>query len=229
MSDTYHDLDKKYPALHITEILALIEMLERINKSLPVPKRAQEFAEYQHPAQTVMRLLRNDRVHPLETARVEGFKSRHGADIGGAMIHTGPYADEMARSMNALAVTIATDIYFRNSAYRPESEEGRQTLAHELTHVAQYKEGRIKPSAPRNELEAEAERAEAGERYDGDPLYTIEAGGRTLRLRKSQMPGMAKKVAREIREWLGEQKGLLGEEEYLRLLCSYDRWLKKGV
>ena len=34
---------------------------------------------------------------------------------------------------------LGTDIFFRNGAYRPETEEGRKILAHELTHVAQDK------------------------------------------------------------------------------------------
>ncbi|MEE0999379.1 MAG: DUF4157 domain-containing protein [Treponemataceae bacterium] len=31
--------------------------------------------------------------------------------------------------------TLGKDIYFRNKAYKPETEEGRKILAHELTHI----------------------------------------------------------------------------------------------
>ena len=41
-----------------------------------------------------------------------------------ATIHTGPYADELARSLHTLALVLGTDIFFRNGAYRPETEEG---------------------------------------------------------------------------------------------------------
>jgi hypothetical protein len=227
---SYDTLAKEYPALFIGDICGIIKILKRINEAPGAAlKPEQDFTEYQYPAKTVMRLLNSDRIYPLETVRVREHERTHDTEIGHAVIHTGPYADEMARSMNALAVTIAADIFFRNGAYRPESGEGREVLAHELTHVAQYREGRIKPSASKKELEAEAEQAEAKERYEEDPVYSIEAGGRTLRFRKSHIPGIAGKAAFEIRKWLEQQKTLLDGEEYLKLLCAYESWLREGV
>ncbi len=49
---------------------------------------------------------------------------------------------------------LGTDIFFRNGAYRPETEEGRKILAHELTHVAQNKRLEEYRGASREELEA---------------------------------------------------------------------------
>ena len=65
-----------------------------------------------------------------------------GADLGEVTMVYGPAADEYTRSHHALALVLGTDIFFRNGAYRPETEEGRKILAHELTHVAQSKSGR---------------------------------------------------------------------------------------
>ena len=67
----------------------------------------------------------------------------------------GPAADEYTRSHHALALVLGMDIFFRNGAYRPETEEGRKILAHELIHVAQSKKREEYRGASREELERE--------------------------------------------------------------------------
>src|SRR6266545_2723872 len=67
-----------------------------------------------------------------------------GVDVDGVRIHTGPDADRASRGLGARAFTVGHDIYFREGAYAPEVEAGRDTLAHELAHVAQGGE----PSEP---------------------------------------------------------------------------------
>ena len=94
-----------------------------------------------------------DRKYKLDSVILNEFSREHGKEVDTAIVHLGMYADEYTRSLNALAITIGMDIFFRNGAYRPESEEGRKILAHELTHVAQNKK--------REELEREAEAVQA--------------------------------------------------------------------
>ena len=190
-------------------------------------KEENQFMEYQYPERTVQRRLEYDRIFPLETVRIEGFKDRHEADVETAKIHTGPYADELARSMNALAVSIATDIYFRNSAYKPESEEGRKLLAHELTHVAQYEEGRITGAVEQKELEEEAGEAEAQEGYNPDPMVAVEVDGEIFRFRRSRMKRIASEVARNLESWFEQQKAFLSEKDYLNFLCKVEKWIKR--
>jgi len=60
-----------------------------------------------------------------------------GADFSGVRIHTGAEADALNRSVSALAFTTGQDIYFRQGEYSPGTAAGRETLAHELTHVVQ--------------------------------------------------------------------------------------------
>lgn len=187
--------------------------------------------EYEYPARRVKRLLRNDRVFPLDTVRIESFNRKHGENIEEAVIHIGSYADELARSMNALAVTIANDIYFRNNTYNPASEEGREILAHELTHVAQYKEGKTSKREKdiKKELESEAVQAEVEERYEADPYVPFLTGQTVRRIRKSQMKTVARMVADKVEAWLAQQKDLLPEEKYLKFLCAYEGWLREGI
>ena len=202
---------------------------EDIRSRRPALKEEREFMEYQHSEAWMPRSFLNDRVFPFETVGIQEFRTDHGADIEKVMIHTGPYADEFARSMNALALTVGNDIYFRNNAYNPTDEEGRKLLAHEMTHIAQYEEGRITPSSLREDLEEEARKAEGKAAYDEDPLVSIEAGGEIFRFRKSQMGLVTEEAAKSIQEWIYEQKMVMDEGEYLSLLCSYEQWLKGAV
>ena len=65
------------------------------------------------------------------------FESRFGADFSDVSIHTGSKADEAARSINAEAFTVGSDVAFRSGAYDPDSSSGKKLIAHELTHVVQ--------------------------------------------------------------------------------------------
>lgn len=65
------------------------------------------------------------------------FEPRFGRDFGGVRLHTGPAADRLTREVGALAFTVGGDIAFRSGSYRPESNAGRNLIAHELTHVVQ--------------------------------------------------------------------------------------------
>lgn len=78
---------------------------------------------------------------PLPESARSFFEPRFGENFGSVRVHTGRRADQAARSIDAKAFTIGTDIVFRSSAYRPGTDEGAQLLAHELTHVVQHRRG----------------------------------------------------------------------------------------
>lgn len=65
------------------------------------------------------------------------MEDRFGADFSGVRIHTGNYAVQLSRELNAHAFTVGSDIYFNEGKYNPGSTEGRHLLAHELTHTVQ--------------------------------------------------------------------------------------------
>lgn len=190
-------------------------------------KRAQEFMEYQHVETMVRRTLDHDRVFPLDTVAIQEYRTEYKGNLETAIIHTGPAADEIARSMNALAVTIAGDIYFRNNAFNPSDEEGRKLLAHELTHVTQYSEKRITRQTTTEELEREASKAEAAQGYDPDPFVTIPVGNKAIRIRSSVVPELVHLVANDVEQWVSRQKTTLDQKSYLDLLCAYESWLEE--
>ncbi len=211
---------------------AAVEMLEHLLMLLEMDygysshrKKDMEYIEYTEAQRTVIRNPLHDRIFPMETVEITQYNREHESKIGTAIIHTGSYADEYARSMNALAITIANNIYFRSNAYKPESEEGRAIIAHELTHVAQHEEKRITAAASKEELEREAEEAEAKERYTSDPIVTVKAGRKMYKLRQSQIKVVAQKVAEKVTQWVKEQKNEMSEQDYLIFLCKYQKWV----
>jgi hypothetical protein len=75
--------------------------------------------------------------NPLAETTRAFFEPRFGADFSQVRVHTDSRAAETAKSINARAFTVGPNIAFSAGQYAPESREGRQILAHELTHVLQ--------------------------------------------------------------------------------------------
>ncbi len=76
-----------------------------------------------------------------------------GADFSAVRIHEG----QRAASIGALAFTQGTNIHFAPGQYDPNSESGQSLLGHELTHVVQQSEGRVKADAQAKGLPVNAE------------------------------------------------------------------------
>ncbi|PSQ17467.1 hypothetical protein BRD00_07080 [Halobacteriales archaeon QS_8_69_26] len=74
---------------------------------------------------------------PLSDETRSFFEPRFGADFSDVTVHTGSEADEAARAVDAEAFTVGTDVVFREGAYNPGTQGGKELLAHELTHVTQ--------------------------------------------------------------------------------------------
>ena len=73
-----------------------------------------------------------------------GFmESRLGADFSDVRVHTDAKASESARSVQAHAYTVGSDVVFQSGQYAPESDSGKRMLAHELTHVVQQRSGPV--------------------------------------------------------------------------------------
>lgn len=64
-----------------------------------------------------------------------------GTDLSRVRVHADGEADTIARSVQAKAFTLGTDLYFSKGTYSPDSRQGRELLAHELTHVRQHQQG----------------------------------------------------------------------------------------
>ncbi|WP_437971300.1 DUF4157 domain-containing protein [Sorangium sp. So ce260] len=71
-------------------------------------------------------------------AGVRGFmETRFRADFSHVRVHTGDGAARLNRQLSAQAFTSGSHIFFGRDRWRPETAEGRELLAHELTHTIQ--------------------------------------------------------------------------------------------
>jgi len=65
------------------------------------------------------------------------------ADFSGVRVHSNAQSDMLNHKLNACAFTTGQDIFFRQGAYNPNSQNGLFLLAHELTHVVQQNGDKI--------------------------------------------------------------------------------------
>lgn len=76
---------------------------------------------------------------PLPEGVRRFMEPRFGADFGRVRIHTGASAAALAAQLNAHAFTTGRDIFFAQGRFQPDTTEGRELIAHELTHVLQQR------------------------------------------------------------------------------------------
>src|ERR1700731_701346 len=80
---------------------------------------------------------------PLDKDTRGFMESRLGADFSDVRVHTDAKASDSARSVQAYAYTVGSDVVFQSGKYEPESDSGKRMLAHELTHVVQQRSGPV--------------------------------------------------------------------------------------
>ena len=135
---------------------------------------------------------------PLEPGVRADMEARLGHDFGDVRVHHDTRAEESARAVNAHAYTVGSNIVFQRDRYDPSSEEGRVTLAHELTHVVQQRSGPVDGTAapggirlsdPSDRFEREA--AANASRVMSAPVTASDAG------MGASVPGVAAAVQRQ--------------------------------
>jgi len=113
---------------------------------------------------------------PLDSGVQGRLETGLGADLSGVRVHTDGEADHLSRSVDAVAFTTGSDIFFRSGAYNPASSEGLHLLAHEATHTVQQAAGPVAGtpvgggvavSDPSDSFEQAAERSAAAVTAEG--------------------------------------------------------------
>lgn len=77
---------------------------------------------------------------PLPEAVRGKMEAALGADFSAVRVHVGPQAERIG----AIAFTVGTDLYFAPGRYQPDTIQGQQLLGHELAHVVQQRQGRVR-------------------------------------------------------------------------------------
>jgi hypothetical protein len=74
---------------------------------------------------------------PLDETTRAFMEPRFGYDFSRVRVHTETVAEQSARDINAHAYTAGKDIVFDAGRFAPETRDGQELIAHELTHVVQ--------------------------------------------------------------------------------------------
>lgn len=105
-----------------------------------------------------------DQAQSLDAGTRIEMESAFGEDFGDVRVHTGQNAEGLNEEVGARAVTRGRDIYFGKSEYDPATRDGKELLAHELTHVVQQRgnsanKGADSVNQAGDKFEEEADRA----------------------------------------------------------------------
>jgi hypothetical protein len=74
---------------------------------------------------------------PLPIGVRQFMEPRFGADFSNVRIHKSSKAAALNRQLNARAFTTQNHIFFGQDKFKPESSQGKELIAHELTHTIQ--------------------------------------------------------------------------------------------
>ncbi|CAB5150628.1 hypothetical protein D3OALGA1CA_4398 [Olavius algarvensis associated proteobacterium Delta 3] len=77
---------------------------------------------------------------PLTPELRSYFEPRFGADFSNVRIHTDSESEQANKELDAIAFTMGQNISFSQGRYNPRSIQGKQLIAHELTHTIQQSE-----------------------------------------------------------------------------------------
>ncbi|MFI6007773.1 DUF4157 domain-containing protein [Streptomyces sp. NPDC051243] len=78
---------------------------------------------------------------PLDPGVRRELEERLGHDLSRVRLHTDRDAGQLTELLGADAVAVGQDIFFREGAFKPGTDEGRRLLAHELLHTVQNPHG----------------------------------------------------------------------------------------
>ena len=80
---------------------------------------------------------------PLSGDLKNEMEGRLGGDFSDVKVHTDDKATQSAQAVQANAYTVGNDVVVRSDRWSPSSDEGKKTIAHELTHVMQQRQGPV--------------------------------------------------------------------------------------
>ncbi len=83
------------------------------------------------------------RGRPLDRELRDEMEDRLGDDFSDVRIHTDADAARSAEAVSARAYTVGHEVVFGGDSPALDSTEGKRTLAHELTHVVQQRQGPV--------------------------------------------------------------------------------------
>lgn len=199
------------------------DCLRKQKKSYIEKQKDSDFMEYSLVEAHLRRISQrnNDRAVPIETTTLNEYNQKTGSNLENVKIMYGAYSDELTRAYHATALTIGATIYFSTKAYKPETEEGRKTLAHELTHVQQNKDDILEGQKSKEELEKEAEQVEKIIEYNPEKYREINFEGKKYKLTEREYRELMDEIRKRVEHQLEYNTMGLSDAEYLKVLIQY--------
>ena len=90
----------------------------------------------------------------LAASTREFMEARFGHDFSAVRVHSDSAANASAIDFGSHAYTVGRHVVFGPGAYRPETNDGRRLIAHELTHTLQPQGGVVRRSAISDDIQA---------------------------------------------------------------------------
>jgi hypothetical protein len=78
---------------------------------------------------------------PLDDNTKSTMEDALGTSMAGVRVHVGSESDSLNHAITAKAFTTGNDVFVRSDQWAPGSTSTQRLMAHELTHVAQQREG----------------------------------------------------------------------------------------
>ena len=181
----------------------------------------------QHRSASIRNSSENNRVIPLDAITKSEFELERDTELGNTKIIYGHGSDEMLRSNGLVAFALANKIYIQTHKYKPETEEGRALLAHELTHVQQYSEKRINNQTSKEELEKEAEQIEKIIEYNPERYREINFEGKKYKLTERKYRELMDEIRKRVEYQLEYNTMGLSDADYLKVLIQYQEMEKR--
>ena len=181
----------------------------------------------QHRSASIRNSSENNRVIPLDAITKSEFELERDTELGNTKIIYGHGSDEMLRSNGLVAFALANKIYIQTHKYKPETEEGRALLAHELTHVQQYSEKGINNQTSKEELEKEAEQVEKIIEYNPERYREINFEGKKYKLTERKYRELMDEIRKRVEYQLEYNTMGLSDADYLKVLIQYQEMKKR--
>lgn len=100
-------------------------------------------AEDEEARSPVLEIVGKGRGQALDASLRDEMEARFGEDFSDVRIHTDAEASRSAAAVSARAYTVGNEVVLGAGAPDLASDQGRRTLAHELTHVVQQRQGPV--------------------------------------------------------------------------------------
>jgi hypothetical protein len=135
----------------------------------------------------------------LPNATREFLEPRFRANFAGVRIHTDGKAENLTTRLGARAFAYGRDIFFNAGAFQPDTPEGMELIAHELTHTIQQQEVVQREVQVTQRSEPQVQRGIVSEALDwiadkannipGYRLFTIVIGRNPINMEKVERSG----------------------------------------